>query len=58
MMTGRAVDRVGDISEGAARAVFDLSRYVEAHTKSTDRSREQAIGGVTAGMISLGEEVT
>jgi ligand-binding SRPBCC domain-containing protein len=39
-------------------AVFDLSRNVEAHTKSMERSGEKAVGGVTTGMISLGEEVT
>ena len=39
-------------------AVFDLSRNVEAHTKSMKRSGEKAVDGVTAGMISLDEEVT
>lgn len=39
-------------------AVFDLSRNVEAHARSMERSGEEAVGGVTAGTISLGEEVT
>ena len=41
-----------------SEAVFDLSRDVGAHTKSMARSREEAVGGVTAGAISLGEDVT
>lgn len=38
--------------------LFDLSRNIDAHKESMAQSREQAIAGVTSGLISLGEEVT
>jgi ligand-binding SRPBCC domain-containing protein len=38
--------------------VFDLALDIDAHTKSLARSGERAVGGVTAGRIGLGEEVT
>ena len=38
--------------------LFDLSRNIEAHKDSMARSREDAIGGVRSGLISLGEQVT
>ena len=38
--------------------LFDASRSIDAHTESMEHSREQAIAGVTSGLISLGEEVT
>jgi ligand-binding SRPBCC domain-containing protein len=38
--------------------VFDLCRSIEAHTESTSRSDERAIGGRTSGLIGLGEHVT
>jgi ligand-binding SRPBCC domain-containing protein len=38
--------------------MFDLSRSIDAHKESMARSREHAIAGVGAGLISLGEEVT
>ncbi|MFE4544018.1 cyclase [Arthrobacter sp. NPDC056727] len=38
--------------------LFDLSRSIDAHKDSMARSREEAVGGVTSGLISLGEEVT
>ena len=37
---------------------FDLSRSIELHEASTGRTEERAIGGVTAGLIGAGEEVT
>jgi ligand-binding SRPBCC domain-containing protein len=36
---------------------FDLSRSIDAHMASTDRTGERAIGGVTAGLIGAGQEV-
>lgn len=43
----------------AARAVcFDLSLSVDAHTGSMGRHRERAIGGVTSGVMGLGDTVT
>jgi ligand-binding SRPBCC domain-containing protein len=37
---------------------FDLSLSIDAHLGSFEHSGEQAIGGVTAGVIGLGEFVT
>lgn len=37
---------------------FDLARSVEAHIYSTSRTRERAVGGVTSGLLSLGDNVT
>ncbi|WP_251044943.1 SRPBCC family protein [Arthrobacter sp. ISL-5] len=38
--------------------LFDLARSVDAHKDSMARSREEAVAGVTSGLISLGQEVT
>lgn len=38
--------------------LFDLSRSSDAHKDSMARSREEAVGGVTSGLISHGQEVT
>ena len=38
--------------------LFDRARNIDAHKESMARSREEAVGGVTTGLISLGEEVT
>lgn len=38
--------------------VFDLSRSIEAHLASAERSGERAIGGRTSGLIEKGETVT
>jgi ligand-binding SRPBCC domain-containing protein len=38
--------------------VFDLSRSIDLHSASLSRSKEQAIAGVTSGLIGLGQEVT
>lgn len=38
--------------------LFDLARSIDAHRESMANSREQAIAGVTSGLISLGEQVT
>jgi ligand-binding SRPBCC domain-containing protein len=37
---------------------FDLARNIDVHMKSTRGTDEKAVGGVTGGLISLGEEVT
>jgi ligand-binding SRPBCC domain-containing protein len=37
---------------------FDLSLSIDAHRGSFEHSREQAVGGVTTGLIGLGEFVT
>ena len=38
--------------------VFDLARSIDLHTQSTSRTAEQAVAGVTSGLIGPGEEVT
>ncbi|PNH81536.1 SRPBCC family protein [Arthrobacter sp. AFG20] len=38
--------------------LFNLSRSIDAHKDSMARSREEAVGGVTSGLIALGQEVT
>jgi len=43
---------------GSVAAVFDLSRSIDFHIKSTKNSKEKAIAGVTSGKISLGQSVT
>ena len=38
--------------------VFDLSRSIDLHTNSATGTREEAIGGITSGLMALGNEVT
>ncbi len=38
--------------------LFDLARSIDAHKGSMARSREEAVAGVKAGLVSLGQEVT
>jgi ligand-binding SRPBCC domain-containing protein len=38
--------------------VFDLSRSIDFHVKSTERTGEKAIAGRTSGLINLNETVT
>ncbi|MDM7991343.1 SRPBCC family protein [Arthrobacter sp. zg-Y877] len=38
--------------------LFDRARSIDAHKESMARSREEAVGGVTSGLISNGGEVT
>jgi len=40
------------------KVVFDLSRSINLHQISTQQTNERAIGGVTAGLINIGEFVT
>jgi ligand-binding SRPBCC domain-containing protein len=37
---------------------FDLARSIDLHVRSTSRTGERAVAGVTHGLIGLGEEVT
>jgi ligand-binding SRPBCC domain-containing protein len=37
---------------------FDLARDVAAHVRSTIGTDERAVGGVTVGLLELGDEVT
>lgn len=38
--------------------LFDLARSIDVHKDSMAKSREEAVGARTSGLISLGEEVT
>ena len=38
--------------------VFDLSRSIDLHVRSTSQTDERAVAGRTAGLIGLGETVT
>lgn len=40
------------------QTVFDLSRSVELHEKSTAHTHEKAIGGKTSGLMDLNDSVT
>lgn len=44
--------------EAPVELVFDLSRSIDLHLASTAHTGEQAIAGVTSGLIGLNEEVT
>lgn len=37
---------------------FDLARSIDLHKLSTEGTAEEAIGGVTSGLIGMGQEVT
>jgi ligand-binding SRPBCC domain-containing protein len=37
---------------------FDLARSVDLHIRSMRGTHERAVGGITSGLIGLGEEVT
>lgn len=38
--------------------VFDLARSIDLHQATASKTQEQAIAGVTSGLIGLGQEVT
>ena len=38
--------------------VFDLARSINLHQQSMDHTHERAVGGVTTGLIDLGQTVT
>lgn len=46
------------IIDAPPRRVFDLARSIDLHTTSMATHRETAVGGVTTGLIGLGESVT
>jgi ligand-binding SRPBCC domain-containing protein len=45
-------------STRSASEMFDLARDIAVHTESQSGASEQAIAGVTEGLIGLGEQVT
>jgi ligand-binding SRPBCC domain-containing protein len=52
------VIRIETLIHASPEACFDLARNVEAHIASTSRTKERAVGGVTTGLLELGDEVT
>ena len=45
------------IIEAPLERCFDLSRSIEVHLLGTEQTGEQAVGGVTSGLIGMGEFV-
>jgi hypothetical protein len=50
--------RLETVIAAPAGDCFHLSLSVDAHTASMSRSGERAIGGVTSGVMKLGDTVT
>ena len=44
--------------EAPIQICFDLARNIQVHMDTTSKTKERAIGGVTEGLIELGESVT
>lgn len=44
--------------EAPVETCFDLARDVDVHMKSTGETNEKAIGGVTSGLLEVGDVVT
>jgi hypothetical protein len=45
-------------SRRSVEEMFDLARSIDAHTESQAGSAEEAVGGVTRGLIGAGQDVT
>jgi ligand-binding SRPBCC domain-containing protein len=52
------VIEIATLIAAPAELCFDLARDIDLHIKSTEGTDERAVGGVTSGLINLGEEVT
>ena len=50
--------RIATSIDAPAERCFDLARDVGAHVRSTAGTGERAVGGVTIGLLELGDEVT
>ncbi|WP_223702607.1 SRPBCC family protein [Sutcliffiella deserti] len=44
--------------EATIESCFDLARNVDIHTKTTAKTKERAIAGVTHGLLEKGDQVT
>ncbi|MBN8210735.1 SRPBCC family protein [Bacillus sp. NTK071] len=44
--------------EAPIETCFDNARNIEAHMKSTEETKERAVGGVTTGLMENGDSVT
>ena len=51
------VIRLKTLVHAPAQRVFDLARSIDAHVASTSKTNERAVGGVTSGLIGLGQQV-
>lgn len=52
------VIRLETFVEATVDRVFDLARSIDLHTETMTASSERAVGGVTTGLIELGQTVT
>ena len=52
-----AIIRIAIEIAAAPAVCFDLARSVDAHVASTSATGERAVGGVTTGLLNLGDEV-
>lgn len=52
------VIRLETIMRAPIQVCFDVSRSIDLHMESTAQTKERAVGGVTSGLIGLGESVT
>jgi len=50
--------RIATSIDAPPERCFDLARDVAAHVRSTAGTAERAVGGVTVGLLELGDEVT
>ena len=50
--------RLETFVEAPIDRVFDLARSIDLHTETMTASSERAVGGVTTGLIELGQTVT
>jgi len=50
--------RIATTIDAPPERCFDLARDVGAHLRSTGPTGERAVGGVTSGLLELGDEVT
>lgn len=50
--------RVQTLIDAPAQACFDAARDVDLHVRSASATGERAVGGVTTGQLTLGDEVT
>ena len=50
--------RIATSIDAPVERCFDLARDVGAHVRSTAGTGERAVGGVTIGLLELGDEVT
>jgi ligand-binding SRPBCC domain-containing protein len=53
-----AIITLHTIINAPVERVFNLSRSIDLHTTSTERTNEKAIAGRTSGLIEEGEQVT